>query len=92
MFSYIRNDLKDLARWSGGVITTNGEATVQFTLPENLTTRYVDALGITKGTQIGAANTTFVARKDLIIETNPPLFVTPGDHIAVPLKVLATKK
>lgn len=92
MFSYIRKDLKDLAWWSGSVITTNGEATVRFIAPANLTTRYIDALGISKDTHLGTTSDTFVVKKDLIIEANPPLFVTPGDTLQVPLKVISTKK
>lgn len=92
MFSYIRKDLKDLARWSGSVITTNGEATVRFKAPSNITTWYVDALGISKDTHLGTTTDTFVVKKDLIVEANPPLFVTPGDVIEVPLKVISTKK
>lgn len=88
MFSYIREDLKDAAFWSGAVYTKWGTAQITFTAPENLTTWLVDVIGITQDTRLGTATTWFVVKKDLIIEPNAPLFVTLGDSLKVPVKVL----
>ncbi|MBP6256718.1 hypothetical protein KA405_03170 [Patescibacteria group bacterium] len=52
MFSFIRDDLKDAAFWSGAIYTVDGKATVSFTAPDNITTWLVDVIGITKETQL----------------------------------------
>ena len=88
MFSYIRDDLKDAAFWSGAVYTKDGLAQISFIAPENLTTWLVDAIGITTDTRLGTATTGFVVKKDLIIEPNAPLFVTIGDQLTIPVKVI----
>lgn len=89
MFSYIREDLPDAAFRSGAIYTRNGKAEVTFIAPENLTTWLIDTIAITKDTRLGTASTGFVVKKDLIIEPNAPLFVTIGDRLTVPVKVLA---
>lgn len=88
MFSYIREDLQDAAFWSGAVYTHDGIATLQFTTPENLTTWLIDAIGITTDTKLGTQTDTFVVKKNLIIEANPPLFVTIGDILKIPVKLI----
>lgn len=88
MFSYIRDNLKDAAFRSGAVYTHDGTATIEFTAPENLTTWLVDAIGITTDTKLGVQDMNFIVKKDLIIEPNPPLFVTIGDALTIPVKVI----
>jgi uncharacterized protein YfaS (alpha-2-macroglobulin family) len=88
MFSYIRDELKDAAFWSGAIYTKDGKATVSFIAPENLTTWLIDVIGITMDTRLGTTTAEFVVKKDLIIEPNAPLFVTIGDKLQVPVKVL----
>lgn len=88
MFSYIRDDLKDTAFWSWAVYTKDGEARISFIAPENLTTWLVDAIGISMDTKLGTKTSEFVVKKDLIIEANPPLFVTIGDELMVPVKLI----
>src|SRR5690606_4990176 len=88
MFSYIRDDLKDAAFRSGAIYTKGGKAEVSFVAPENITTWLIDAVGITTDTRLGTTTNTFVVTKDLIIEPNAPLFVTLGDQLTVPVKVI----
>lgn len=88
MFSYIRDDLRDAAFLSGAVYTNSGRAQITFIAPENLTTWLIDAIGITTDTRLGTATTGFVVKKDLIIESNAPLFVTIGDQFTIPVKVI----
>lgn len=89
MFGYIRDNLPDAAFWSGAVYTTNGKATVSFVAPDNVTTWLVDVIGISKDTKLWTTTTWFVVKKDLIIEPNAPLFVTLGDSLTIPVKVVA---
>jgi hypothetical protein len=88
MFSYIRDDLKDAAFRSGAIYTKGGKAEVSFVAPENITTWLIDVVGITTDTRLGTTTNTFVVTKDLIIEPNAPLFVTLGDQLTVPVKVI----
>lgn len=87
-FSIIRDDLEDVAFWRGAIYTTWGKAEVSFTLPENLTTWVVDLIGITKDTRLGTARTSFTVSKDLIVEPNLPAFVTLGDTLKLPIKLI----
>jgi len=70
------------------VYTKDGEARISFIAPENLTTWLVDAIGISMDTKLGTKTSEFVVKKDLIIEANPPLFVTIGDELMVPVKLI----
>lgn len=88
MFAYVRDDLKDTAFWSWGVITQDWVATFGFVLPENLTTWMIDAVGISSDTRLGVATESITVTKDLIIETNPPLYLTLGDSIELPIKAI----
>lgn len=90
MFSMIRDDLADVAFRRGGIVVTWGKTTVTFTLPDNITTWTIDAIGITKDTRIGTTRKDIVAKKDLVIEANAPLFMTLGDSLEVPVKVLVS--
>ena len=91
MFSYIRNDLKDSAFWSGAIYTQDGKATVRFTLPENMTTRTLDAIGITVDSRLGTTTEEIIAKKPLIVETNPPLYLTIGDTLQIPVKMIVSE-
>ncbi len=88
MFSMIRDDVEDTAFWRGGIITKGGKAELSFTLPDNLTTWVIDVIGITKDTRLGTTRKTFITSKDLVIEPNPPLFMTLGDSIDIPVKAI----
>lgn len=88
MFSFIRDDLKDAAFWSGAIYTVDGKATVSFIAPDNITTWLVDVIGITKETQLWTITTWFSVKKDLVLEPNAPLYVTIWDKLTVPVKVI----
>jgi uncharacterized protein YfaS (alpha-2-macroglobulin family) len=92
MFSAIRNDLEDTAFRRGGIITTGGKAELTFNLPANVTTWVIDAIGISKDTRLGTMRKNIIAQKDLILEANAPAFVTLGDTIQVPVKVIASPR
>lgn len=90
MFSMIRDDLEDTAFWRWWVITKDGKAELTFVLPDNLTTWVADVIGITKDTRLGTARKTFISTKDLVIEPNPPQFMTLGDTIDLPVKIIVS--
>jgi|GEM_PF-3162681 len=45
-------------------------------------------MGITQGTKVGTTTRDIIATKDLIIQPNLPLYVTLGDRIDIPVKIL----
>lgn len=83
-----RGVFKDTAFWQADVTTNqNGEATVSFTLPDNLTTWQVEGLGVTKDTKLGVDYQEFTTKKDLMAVPLKPRFVVPGDKFSLGAKV-----
>lgn len=83
-----RGLFKDTAFWEASVETNqNGDATVTFTLPDNLTTWQVEALGVTKDTKLGVSYQEFTTKKDLMAVPLKPRFVVPGDTFSLGAKV-----
>jgi len=78
----IRKDFKDTTFWKPDVVTgADGKATVEVTLPDNLTTWRATARAVTADTRVGSAITKVVARKDLILRLESPKFLTAGDTV-----------
>lgn len=73
------------------VQTKNGVATVTMTVPDNLTTRVIDVIGITQDAKLGTTTATLTVTKPLIIEANLPTFLTYQDKLRLPVKVLMTE-
>ena len=79
-----RGEFKDTAFWAAAVMTdTNGQASVTFTLPDNLTTWRVEGLGVTKDTKLGVDYDEFTTKKDLMAVPLKPRFVVPGDTFSL---------
>jgi hypothetical protein len=79
-FLEVRGDFRDTAYWNATVVTdANGEASVDITLPDNLTTWRLDARGVTKDTLVGQSTVDIVATKDLLIRPVTPRFFVVGD-------------
>ncbi|HEX5275278.1 MAG TPA: Ig-like domain-containing protein [Candidatus Rubrimentiphilum sp.] len=79
----VRTHFVQLAYFNGSLQTdANGNASVSFTVPDNLTTWRVMAVAMTAGAtpRFGNADTTFIATKPLV--TNPllPQFARAGDR------------
>src|SRR5262249_58494957 len=73
----IRKDFKDTSFWKPDLVTdAAGKATVDVTLPDNLTTWRATARAITSDTKVGSAISRVVARKDLILRLETPRFFT----------------
>ena len=80
----IRREFKDTAFWQPEVITGgDGRATVEFKLPDNLTTWRATARGVTTDTRVGSAVQKTIARKDVIMRLEMPRFLTEGDTVTI---------
>jgi uncharacterized protein YfaS (alpha-2-macroglobulin family) len=78
--SPIRGNFLDTAYWKADVITgPDGTATVQVPLPDNLTNWQVLAIGTTKDTVVGSAETAFKTRRTLMAEPLFPRILRQGD-------------
>jgi uncharacterized protein YfaS (alpha-2-macroglobulin family) len=83
-----RGEFKDTAFWDAKVMTDqNGQATISFTLPDNLTTWQIEGLGVTIDTKLGVDYTEFTTKKDLMAVPLKPRFVVPGDRFMLGAKV-----
>ena len=80
----VRTEFPDIAFWRASVQTdANGKASVQVTLPDNLTTWVMDARAVTEDTRVGQSTTEVVATKDLLVRPVLPRFFTEGDKAEI---------
>ena len=70
-------------------LDANGEATFEFTLPDNITTYNFRALAIDKQMRYAYATAAITVRKPLNVRLGLPRFVTEGDTITIPIDVIA---
>jgi len=79
-----RGNFKDTAFWTPSVVTNaNGEATLTFTLPDNLTTWQLLAIGHTKENTFGASKTEIVETKKVIVRPVRPRFGVRDDKVTL---------
>ena len=77
----LRGNFKFTAYWNPSVVTDeNGDAQVDFTLPDNLTTFRIMAVAQTKDSRFGRGETTFRVSKPLLLQAALPRFARVGDH------------
>ena len=84
----VRTQFKALAFWNGALRTdAAGNATVDFQIPDDLTTWRVMALALTQDARFGNGETSFIASKALV--TNPilPQFARPGDRFSAGVSI-----
>ena len=80
----IRKEFKDTAFWQPDLVTgADGKVTVQFKLPDNLTTWRATARAVTADTRVGSAVQKVIARKDVIMRLEMPRFLTEGDTVTI---------
>ncbi len=78
----LRNDYKDTAYWSGSFETNAaGEAQIEFSLPDNLTTWVITVRGLTRDVRVGEAQTEIQVSKPLTVRSAVPRFLVVGDHV-----------
>ncbi|MFC2164501.1 MG2 domain-containing protein [Acidobacteriota bacterium] len=76
----LRGDFKYTAYWNPSVLTDeNGNAELQFTLPDNLTTFRVMAVAQTKNSKFGRSEEHFRVAKPLLLQPSLPRFARVGD-------------
>jgi uncharacterized protein YfaS (alpha-2-macroglobulin family) len=77
-----RSNFQDTAYWSGSVVTdASGQARVEITLPDNLTTWEVQVRALDEQTQVGQAQIDLLTTKDLLVRPVTPRFLVLGDHV-----------
>jgi uncharacterized protein YfaS (alpha-2-macroglobulin family) len=81
----VRQEFVDTPLWSPHLVTDeNGEATVDVTLPDNLTTWRLDARAVTTGADgpmlVGQTTFDLLSTKPVLIRPGTPRFFIVGDH------------
>ncbi|MFP4497987.1 MAG: MG2 domain-containing protein [Vulcanimicrobiota bacterium] len=80
----VRKKFVDTAFWSPTVRTDkNGNATIEFTMPDNLTTWVNTARAVTMDTKVGAMINTVLCTKPLLVRLETPRFLTQRDIISI---------
>lgn len=75
-----RKRFMDTAFWAPTVVTdAQGEASVSFRMPDNLTTWRTTVRGITTGTSCGQSVSTVLARQDFMVRLQMPRFMVQTD-------------
>ncbi len=78
---FIRQEFPDTAFWSPSVRTdSDGHATVEFRLPDQLTTWNIDARAVTRDTLVGQVDLDILSTKDLLLRPVTPRFFVTGDQ------------
>ncbi|MGB8952800.1 MAG: alpha-2-macroglobulin family protein [Candidatus Aminicenantales bacterium] len=76
----LRGDFKSTAYWNPSLVTdARGEATMEFTLPDNLTTFRVMAVAQTRDSKFGQNELAFKVSKPLLLLPSLPRFARVGD-------------
>ncbi|KKL71728.1 hypothetical protein LCGC14_2092020, partial [marine sediment metagenome] len=91
----VRTKFADTALWVGALTAKAGRATVELTMPENLTTWKARVWVMGAGTRCGEATVEVITTKDLIIRLQAPRFFVQKDEVVLSANVhnyLAKKK
>lgn len=79
-----RTVFKDTAYWNPAIHTdASGRAQVRFTLPDNLTTWIVAAVGSTVDTKVGQTTQEVIVTKDIIVRPILPNILRSGDRMMI---------
>ena len=77
----VRQDFPDTAFWAAYIKTNaEGQATVNVTLPDNLTTWRMDARAVNEDTLVGQSTLDLVSTKSLLVRPQTPRFFVAGDR------------
>jgi len=78
----LREEFEDTAFWDGAVVTDrSGRATLEVTLPDNLTTWVLRGVGVTAATEVGEATVDLLVTKPLLVRPVTPRFFVVGDRV-----------
>lgn len=83
--------IKLISLWSGILPTTNGKASFTFDIPQFSGSLRVMAVSW-KGRHFGSAETNITVADPIVISTALPRFLSPNDHINVPVTLSNTTK
>jgi alpha-2-macroglobulin len=76
----VRSDFQDTAYWQATLTTdSNGQATIEIPLPDNLTTWQLHAKAMTADTLVGQADSEITVQKPLLLRPITPRFFVLGD-------------
>lgn len=82
---HVRKDFPDAIFWVADLETDDrGEARVQFSYPDALTTWRLTGRAVTRETSLGVGVTRTRTTKDLIVRVVAPRFLTQGDAVDIP--------
>lgn len=80
----VRKDFRDTAYWSAHVTTdSNGQATVEIPLPDNLTTWRLSSKAVTPDTLVGQSSADIISTLPLLLRPQTPRFFTVGDVLQI---------
>ena len=80
-YEFIRQEFPDTAYWAPDIRTdAQGRATVEFRLPDQLTTWNLDARAVTADTLVGQTEIEILSTKDLLVRPVTPRFFVVGDR------------
>ncbi|GAB4477389.1 MAG: hypothetical protein Kow0088_16220 [Anaerolineales bacterium] len=80
--SVVRQRFPDTAYWNGNLVTdSSGKATVNLSLPDNVTTWKILVRGVDQTTRVGETEIELVATKPLLIQPVTPRVWVAGDHL-----------
>ncbi len=92
----VRSNFADTAIWSPNLVTAvDGKATVEVTMPENLTTWKARVWSYGNGSRVGQGDAEIITRKNLIVRLETPRFFTQNDEVVISAIVhnyLSTRK
>ncbi|HHN93553.1 MAG TPA: alpha-2-macroglobulin, partial [Anaerolineae bacterium] len=78
----VRERFADTAFWDAHIVTDEtGRATVEVSLPDNLTTWVVRGVAATAQTQVGEGTVDFLVTKPLLVRPVAPRFFVVGDRV-----------
>lgn len=78
----VREQFPDTAYWNPTFVTdADGRGQVKLTLPDSLTTWFVETRGLTTDTRVGQAAAEVVTTKPLLVRPVTPRFLVSGDHL-----------
>ncbi|WP_309396279.1 alpha-2-macroglobulin family protein [Cerasicoccus maritimus] len=80
----VRNDFRSTVLWKPAIVTdSNGQATVEFQLPDNLTTWELEARATGLPASFGEGSTLAKTRLPLIARLQTPRFFVTGDQLTI---------
>ncbi len=84
----IRKNFADTAYWNGTITTDErGEAEIELTMPENLTSWKIRTWGLGRGTRVGESAVEVVTTKNLLLRLQAPRFFVEKDEVVLSANV-----